>query len=101
MGLFLGQKKDEKPQNLNAKKLDVNFDGDDFFNSFEPNKPANTTKEEPSGKNKFVTKLQEVDDPFDFAKPASSQHKNHLPMNHAKSFTNGVSTDYDAQEKLR
>lgn len=22
--------------NLNAKKLDINFDSDDFFNSFEP-----------------------------------------------------------------
>jgi hypothetical protein len=22
---------------LNAKKLDINFDGDDFFNSFDPN----------------------------------------------------------------
>jgi|TARA_B110000305_G_C19420005_1_gene630331 hypothetical protein len=26
--------------NLNAKKLDINFDSDDFFNSFEPVKPA-------------------------------------------------------------
>ena len=24
---------------LNAKKIDVNFDNDDFFNSFEPSKP--------------------------------------------------------------
>lgn len=23
-------------KNLNAKKLDINFDSDDFFNSFEP-----------------------------------------------------------------
>jgi hypothetical protein len=58
---------------LNAKKLDINFDGDDFFNSFEPNKPAaNTAKEETSTKNKFVTKLQEVEDPFEFAKPSLS-----------------------------
>jgi hypothetical protein len=55
--------------NLNAKKIDVNFDADDFFNSFEPNKPAAPGKEE-TGKNKFVTKLQEIDDPFEFAKPA-------------------------------
>jgi hypothetical protein len=69
-GLFLGPtKKDDKPATLNAKKIDINFDGDDFFNSFEPNQPAvNTTKEETS-KNKFVTKLQEVEDPFEFAKP--------------------------------
>jgi len=45
---------------LNAKKLDVNFDNDDFFNSFEPTtKPA---VEEIPSKNKFVTKLQEVKD---------------------------------------
>ena len=25
-----------KNNNLNAKKLDINFDADDFFNSFEP-----------------------------------------------------------------
>ena len=46
---------------LNAKKLDVNFDSDDFFNSFEPQKPAN----------KFVAKLQEVKDPFDIAPEVS------------------------------
>jgi len=30
--------------NLNAKKLDINFDGDDFFNSFEPSKPKPVAK---------------------------------------------------------
>jgi hypothetical protein len=54
---------------LNAKKLDINFDGDDFFNSFEPNKPSVNTTKEDSSKNKFVTKLQEVDDPYEFTKP--------------------------------
>jgi len=34
--------------------VDVDFDNDDFFNSFEP-----TKKEEPK-----VTKLTEVEDPF-------------------------------------
>lgn len=81
---------------MNAKKLDINFDGDDFFNSFEPNKPpANTTKED-IPKNKFVTKLQEVEDPFEFAKPAVAQNKTHSTINHAKSFTSGQHTDYDA-----
>lgn len=68
-GLFLG-KQPTQPQNLNAKKLDINFDGDDFFNSFEPNKPSAGTATNTTEKNKFVTKLQEVDDPFEFAKPA-------------------------------
>ena len=55
---------------LNAKKLDVNFDNDDFFNSFEPT-PAATLTKEPSfsledSHSKFKTaaanssKLQEV-----------------------------------------
>lgn len=37
--LFQGMNKSTKV-NLNAKKLDINFDSDDFFNSFEPVKPA-------------------------------------------------------------
>lgn len=45
---------------MNAKKLDVNFDGDDFFNSFEPSK--NTSKQEVG---RYTSKLKEVDDPFD------------------------------------
>lgn len=44
---------------LNAKKLDVNFDNDDFFNSFEP--PQTITKDPSFGakdsSSKFVTKL--------------------------------------------
>ena len=31
-------------QNLNAKKLDINFDADDFFNSFEPVNSAPKSK---------------------------------------------------------
>jgi hypothetical protein len=33
--LFMG-KSAGPPQNLNAKKIDVNFDCDDFFNQFDP-----------------------------------------------------------------
>jgi len=34
--------------NLNAKKLDINFDGDDFFNSFEPSKPKKAPETKPA-----------------------------------------------------
>ena len=41
--LFLGKSQGGKPTNLNAKKLDIDFDCDDFFNQFDPmavKKPA-------------------------------------------------------------
>jgi len=34
-GLFLG-KTNSGVQNIGAKKLDINFDSDDFFNQFDP-----------------------------------------------------------------
>lgn len=34
----MGKAKNEEVKSLNAKKLDINFDNDDFFNSFEPTK---------------------------------------------------------------
>lgn len=56
MGIFVS-KKDESVKSLNAKKLEVNFDNDDFFNSFEPVKKEETKKEVIEPKNKFVSKL--------------------------------------------
>jgi hypothetical protein len=58
---------------LNAKKIDINFDNEDFFNSFEPtnvniNKtvslgaPAHEKLVNSNQPGKFVSKLQEVDD---------------------------------------
>ena len=38
LGIFSGKNTNEGVKTLNAKKLDVNFDNDDFFNSFEPTK---------------------------------------------------------------
>ena len=35
-------------KSLNAKKLDVNFDNDDFFNSFEPTTTKPALVKEPS-----------------------------------------------------
>ncbi len=63
-------KQSENVKTLNAKKLDVNFDNDDFFNSFEPTKKNQTDSQPAFGgsattNTKFVSKLQEVDDPFD------------------------------------
>ena len=34
--MFAVGKQNQEVKTLNAKKLDVNFDNDDFFNSFEP-----------------------------------------------------------------
>jgi len=50
-------------QSINAKKLDINFDdNDDFFNTFEPVQQKQVEVE--PNPNKYVSKLQEVDDPF-------------------------------------
>lgn len=35
-GFFQGNKTNQGPLKMNAKKLDMDFDGDDFFNSFAP-----------------------------------------------------------------
>lgn len=47
---------------MNAKKLDVNFGSDDFFNTFSPAQQQTTSS-------KPTNKLQEVDDTFAFGKP--------------------------------
>jgi len=49
----------KKNQSLGAQKLDVNFDNDDFFNSFGTS--GGSQKEE---KKTNKMKLQEVEDPF-------------------------------------
>jgi hypothetical protein len=36
MGIFNSGKQNEQAKSINAKKIDINFDNDDFFNSFEP-----------------------------------------------------------------
>jgi hypothetical protein len=36
MNIFVSAQTNDNVKSINAKKLDVNFDGDDFFNSFEP-----------------------------------------------------------------
>lgn len=57
--LFQGGNKG-KELNLNAKKLEVDFDSMDFFDSFEPKKKP-PKKEEPS---KEETKLKSVNKPI-------------------------------------
>jgi hypothetical protein len=75
MGIFTCNK-NEPVKSLNAKKIEVDLDNDDFFNSFEPIEK----KQEP--KNKFVAKLQEVNDPFEI-KPSG------FGMQKANSFSVG------------
>ena len=36
MSIFVTNQNNDNSKSINAKKLDINFDGDDFFNSFEP-----------------------------------------------------------------
>ena len=36
MSIFVSSQNNDGAKSINAKKLDVNFDGEDFFNSFEP-----------------------------------------------------------------
>lgn len=106
-GITLGAKQQDV-KTLNAKKLDVNFDNDDFFNSFEPTTAANNNNGAHSinktvsmgapaheklvsnnnGSNgvnqsgKFVTKLQEVEDQFDLF-PKSSTNTFSMQPNQA------------------
>ena len=88
-GLF-GLAKQAAPtdvKTLNAKKLDVNFDADDFFNSFQP---AAVQESKPAGS----SKLQEVSDPFEIApKPAS---KATVEMSFKPLHQEGRSSDLDA-----
>lgn len=55
-GLFMMMKKDDSVKNLNAKRIDINFDGDDFFNSFEPVKHKSEVNQA-TNSNKFTTQL--------------------------------------------
>lgn len=65
-------KQNEQIKALNAKKLDINFDNDDFFNSFEPT--TNTQSSENNNtKNKYISKLKEVNDPFEIAPKATNK----------------------------
>ena len=54
-GLFLG-KTNSGVQNIGAKKLDINFDSDDFFNQFDPQVLAKQQEEKPTDKNKAKEK---------------------------------------------
>jgi hypothetical protein len=68
MSIFVSNQNSNNGDNsksINAKKLDINFDGDDFFNSFEPEDKSKQKQEVISQKNKYVSKLSEVTDPFD------------------------------------
>ena len=89
---------------LQAKKIDVNFDNDDFFNSFEPAKPAATTAAVPI---QSRAKLQEVDDPFFMPAQPSSDKKSEQKTTSAPSWqpkiqgVNDNVTEEEAQQKLR
>ena len=54
-------------QPMNAKKLDINFGSDDFFNTFSP-----ATQQQKIESTKPSNKLKEVDDTLTFGKPATS-----------------------------
>lgn len=58
--LFMPKPNTTEIKTLNAKKLDIKFDNDDFFNSFEPSNPKKEEPESAFASNKFVSKLQEV-----------------------------------------
>ena len=73
-------KQSDQIKTLNAKKLDINFDNDDFFNSFEPVKKNQSESQALGGaaaNAKFVSKLQEVDDPFDLV-PKQKENKDNF-----------------------
>ena len=91
-------KTSEPAKPMNAKKLDINFDNDDFFNSFEPGKPAITTTAPPeTNGNSYVTRLQEVNDPFDIVKPPSQNTgTGFLKPNTYTQQTSGVSNNWSS-----
>ena len=80
---------------LNAKKLDINFDTDDFFNSFQPQQSAQVTV---GGATSKATKLQQVDDPFEIAPAKASVTASKPPVN---MHFQGSSSDLDQQAKER
>lgn len=100
-GIFSIQKQNTAVKQLNAKKIDINFDGDDFFNSFEPTKHKTEINEKP---NKFLTPLHQNDAPSSLLSSTQdlSTHKSHsLGSQNSFSTSSGSSDDNGAQEKLR
>lgn len=76
-GISFARKQNNQGQPLNAKKLDIDFGGDDFFNSFQP---AAAEPENMFGSlgqpQKKSNKLQEVESgPIGFGGAASTDSK--------------------------
>jgi hypothetical protein len=97
-------KQNVEVKTLNAKKLDINFDTDDFFNAFEPTK-AKTSEPETTAPNKFVSKLQEVKDPFDLAqgvkdKPVVKGISENYGSSSYQPSKNRPNDDNEAKERL-
>ena len=102
-GLFsLGKAQTVEVKTLNAKKLDINFDNDDFFNSFQP------TQNNQSGiKTQQSTSLQDVPDLFDLTKKPQNQMstaKSSISFNKQSSNISNPSNndaELEAQQRLR
>ena len=88
---------------MNAKKLNVEFDSDDFFNTFEPIKNKQETT---SVKMKNTSKLQEVSESMDnqhSSKNQSFQMKSNTNYSNQASFgdsTNNFGGVDDAKARL-
>jgi hypothetical protein len=93
-GFGLSKQQNPEVKTLNAKKLEVNFDNDDFFNSFEPGKASQPAVQKTvslgPGSDKFVTKLQEVDDQFDLVPKQQSQFGMSKQLSFGDSTANGT-----------
>jgi hypothetical protein len=92
------QPSQQEVKSLQAKKLDINFDADDFFNSFQP-APVVAAPIIASAI-KHTTKLQEVDDPFDM-KPKPTPSSTTMSFGTSLSSANQSDLDLQAQERLR
>ena len=94
-GLFsLGKVQEQaEVKTLNAKKLDINFDGDDFFNSFQPQPVMQPVPL----KSAHSTKLQDVDDPFGITPPQQKTKASYQPT----PIDNSDVDVQEAQQRLR
>ena len=83
---------------MNAKKLDIDFGSDDFFNTFSPA----TTAQKPD-LNKPSNKLREVEDPFTLGKPSTGLNANPLGFDLGSASTakeTGTLSDDQAKQRL-
>mmetsp|Transcript_12844 Transcript_12844/g.12754 ORF Transcript_12844/g.12754 Transcript_12844/m.12754 type:complete len:161 (+) Transcript_12844:481-963(+) len=95
IGVFsMGMVQNDQVKTLNAKKLDIDFDSDDFFNSFEPIKVEQ--KQEVKKNTSKLVEVKEEESKFMFQMKNNTASNNNSNNNHSL----GAADDREAKERL-